>query len=396
MPPAGPASKTLHHRNKSSPALSTIVKAGGLKAVAKRTAFGDVSNTMNANRSSRDDSVLPSKGGLEVGEKPINLQQDVKPTALLRPAQRPLSVVPNLKGVSNDSIITTKSTTAKLLPVVESQPQANTSKALTRRNTTIFKDNGSSQTDPLSSDGQKPNNNAPLLAPVHRDLNSRQSTNQRDLAQEPEQKLRKVQSKTKVKLESRQTAKAFTEQVVSEEAAVPTGEALGDDNAITSTSDRTKGDEQCKDGELLLEHVTAAQTYPANDDGAYLQQQPERLQQKLARKPMLQSVPEPEEYWDDEEEEDNFDDDGYVTARSIRSRGDNTTGGATTILLPKITQKVRRELAAAKEVVEATRTADEIEEDFWDTTMVVEYGDEIFQYMRELEVSPLCLPVMLF
>jgi G2/mitotic-specific cyclin 3/4 len=49
-------------------------------------------------------------------------------------------------------------------------------------------------------------------------------------------------------------------------------------------------------------------------------------------------------------------------------------------------QKIKREIAAAKQYVEGSRTAEEIEDDSWDTSMVAEYGDEIFQYMRELEV----------
>lgn len=95
---------------------------------------------------------------------------------------------------------------------------------------------------------------------------------------------------------------------------------------------------------------------------------------------------EPEEYWDDEEYE-NEEDDGYVTARSYRSRSENTTGGATTVLFPKYNPKARREIAMAKQFVESSRTADDIEDEMWDTSMVAEYGDEIFEYMREMEVS---------
>ena len=57
----------------------------------------------------------------------------------------------------------------------------------------------------------------------------------------------------------------------------------------------------------------------------------------------------------------------------------------TTVLVPKCTDKVLKELEAAKAYVDATRTADDIEDEQWDTSMVAEYGDEIFGYMRELE-----------
>jgi hypothetical protein len=107
---------------------------------------------------------------------------------------------------------------------------------------------------------------------------------------------------------------------------------------------------------------------------------------ELARKHRLTSVSEPEEYWDEEEEEENYDEDGYVTARSYKSRGDNTMSGATTILFPKVNQKVKRELAAAKQLIESAKTNEELNDESWDTTMVAEYGDEIFQYMKDLEV----------
>ncbi|KAI1438715.1 hypothetical protein GGR50DRAFT_685130 [Xylaria sp. CBS 124048] len=80
------------------------------------------------------------------------------------------------------------------------------------------------------------------------------------------------------------------------------------------------------------------------------------------------------------------DDQGYTTAHSYRSRGDNTTGGVTTIMFPpKLTKKGQAEVDAAKRIVDSRRTAQEIQEDAWDISMVAEYGEDIFQYMREQE-----------
>lgn len=95
-----------------------------------------------------------------------------------------------------------------------------------------------------------------------------------------------------------------------------------------------------------------------------------------------------EEYWDEEDEE-NYEEEGYVTARSFRSRGENTTGGATTILFPQMNQRVRKEISAAKQLVEATRSPEEIEDESYDTSMVAEYGEEIFDYMQQLELKML-------
>lgn len=99
------------------------------------------------------------------------------------------------------------------------------------------------------------------------------------------------------------------------------------------------------------------------------------------------ALSEPEELWDEEEEEEYDDQDqAYMTAHSFRSR-DLTTGGATTVVAPRITAKVQRELEDARVEVERTRPQEDVEEEAWDVSMVAEYGDEIFEYMRELEVS---------
>lgn len=102
---------------------------------------------------------------------------------------------------------------------------------------------------------------------------------------------------------------------------------------------------------------------------------------------LASSVPEPEEYWDEEDDEDLYDEQGYTTAHSFRSHGDNTTTGATTLLVPKVTSRIQQELEEAKFYVEDNRLQDDIDEEEWDVSMVAEYGEEIFQYMRELEVG---------
>lgn len=102
---------------------------------------------------------------------------------------------------------------------------------------------------------------------------------------------------------------------------------------------------------------------------------------------------EPEE-WDEDDYEDYDDQDqAYTTAHSSRSR-DLTTGGVTTLLGPRVTARVQRELEEAKLEVQQTRSLDDIEEEMWDVSMVAEYGEEIFEYMRELEVSVLFPPYL--
>ncbi|ROV87682.1 hypothetical protein VMCG_10557 [Cytospora schulzeri] len=102
-------------------------------------------------------------------------------------------------------------------------------------------------------------------------------------------------------------------------------------------------------------------------------------------------APELEEYSDEDYDEDLYDEQGYTTAHSFKSYGDNTSG-ATTLLVPKLTAKTQQELEEAKSYVEKNRPRDDIEEEEWDVSMVAEYGEEIFEYMRELEQKMLPNP----
>ncbi|KAK0614288.1 cyclin-like protein [Immersiella caudata] len=96
---------------------------------------------------------------------------------------------------------------------------------------------------------------------------------------------------------------------------------------------------------------------------------------------------EAEEYWDEDDEQELYDEQGYTTAHSYRSHGDNTTQGVTTLVAPKVTAVIERELEMAKVIVLENQTEEEVEEEAWDVSMVAEYGDEIFAYMRQLESS---------
>lgn len=90
----------------------------------------------------------------------------------------------------------------------------------------------------------------------------------------------------------------------------------------------------------------------------------------------------------DDDYEEDYEEELYEGSQTVTRGGvtDNTTGGTTVVLCPKHTAKTLREIEEARQVVESTRTAEDIEDDQWDTSMVAEYGDEIFEYMRTLEV----------
>ncbi|KAK6408738.1 B-type cyclin, partial [Oleoguttula sp. CCFEE 5521] len=101
----------------------------------------------------------------------------------------------------------------------------------------------------------------------------------------------------------------------------------------------------------------------------------------VSQPPAVVTVPaqQAQQYYDDTTAELYYDD-GNTTGRSFGFRGDST-GGVTTVYVPTANDRVKQELAVAEEYVVATRTPEDIEDELWDTSMVAEYGDEIFAYM---------------
>ena len=396
VPPVVQDHKTIHSRNKSSPALSTMAANGAAKGGVKRAVFGDVSNTTHVNRPIRDDSILNNKGGYEINEKVMAVQPDKKSAALLRPAQRPISVSglrALLSNVTNNSSIPTTTNTKPEPPA-----PANTRKVLTKRNTIIFKDPIAQQFEQPVVDLNKPLPIQASTAPVYRDLNPQQY---KQLPDEPQAIVPQPQSKqTTLTEESASSKQALPYITPLEENVIARSDGVFIDDfgnvqvcEYTDETDPVESVIATYDHPIVpVEDVNKAENAARLRD--IVQTQINNALPALVQTHIASAVTEPEEYWDEEDDEENYDEEGYVTARSYKSRGENTTGGATTILFPKLTNKAKKELQAAKELVEASRTNDEIEDEAWDMSMVAEYGDEIFSYMRELEVR-LCLPAIL-
>lgn len=329
-----------------------MMAVGGLKAAAKRTAFGDVSNTTKDLASSRDISTGPGKPLAQPFVRPVSAQENV--AAFLRPAQRPLNASQKTQMASTTLEPTSKPVSQALLV----QPSNRTTKS----STAIYKD---SSTIDLSSQPASRNYLPALTGSAHLSLVPRHYKSQPYL--KPDQTaLPFAQSKPVNPIAIEAIATVISSDPVYEDAPEqPLAQSPKD-----SYESYMKLMED-KENDVVHEVAKVAQV----------------TIEELNQLPALPQPSEPEEYWEEEEDEEIYDEQGYTTAHSYRSRGDNTTGGATTILLPKITNKVKKELAEAKELVESARTPEEIDDEAWDTSMVAEYGDEIFAYMRELEVS---------
>jgi hypothetical protein len=376
--PQLPAGKTIHQRNKSTPALSTLTLAGGIKAAAKRTVFADVSNTMRQ-QPAKDDLLLPGKSSVYDVLKDtaiVSAKELSKPAALLRPAQRPLAAL----GPKSTQVYASNPV-ASILP---KHTEAPTRKAISKKSTTIFRE---SDPDPLLDPllALDPPVTRPTIsnALVHQPLPSRRDAAHTDARKESsidEALASAIVDTSKIHL----PVDRYESQYHHERKST-----------VTEAEDRYVLAEEMSTTNFHENYDTVAAK--AKDQYEYLEALEEQARileqernEELAKQPHTLPISEPEEYWDEDEEEEYFDADGYTTARSLRSRGDNTTGGVTVVLAPRVTAKTQRELDSAKIFVESMKTPEEIEDEQWDTSMVAEYGEEIFEYMRSLEVCTHC------
>ena len=375
--------KTIHQRNKSSPALSTAA-ANMAKTGTKRSAFGDLSNVQQQVRPSKDDSALPAKHSSNLQSKPVPSWAQGFP--LYKPAQRPVST-------NNPRNILTTTSTVLDTAVPQQQPQPNSRKVLSKRITTVFKDS----VVPLETVLEQEVNNHVSIPQSDVSYSSatttqepRQPTTSTDvlilppsqaikLAIEPvkETPLLSDSSLPGIESVSLGPEKISAPQVYDEYAVDPVKRELSGTNATSYPSlQQIQPSQQIIKSALapyvVTEQSIASTALPPSDPKAISYPAPGEI----------------EEYWE-EEEETPVEDEGFVTARSFRFKGESTTGGATTIIFPQVNQRVRKELKAATEFVEATRNPEEVEDELYDTSMVAEYGEEIFEYMKELEIKML-------
>lgn len=393
MPPDGLMTKTIHQRNKSSPALS-MAASGLIKAGTKRTAFGDVSNIAPVGRPSKDDSILPQKVGLQPSVKQVQPTADKKTAAFNRPAQRPMSVQ-NLKSLLTGGHYNSQQEVNAKSQIVENGSQSQSSnirKVLTKRATTVFKD------APLDSVPE-------IEAPVK---SNSTDTNYEEFTLPP---ILEPSLESRLYLPPPATDKSLPSEPTKEPTHPPSEASLPGIESVTLEPEALPKPVENEGADTdPTKHFSCADLPPQPTENVlppYLSTISEEnnaaaptheLPKVPTLPPALPAIephqmyqpmrPEPEEYWEEEEDEIP-DEEGYVTARSFRSKGENTTGGLTTVIFPQMNQRARREISAAKTLVETTRTPEDIEDETFDTSMVAEYGDEIFDYMRQLEVKML-------
>lgn len=371
--------KTLHHRNKSSPALSSLLQAGAVKAANKKV-LGEVSANTRVLQPAKDDS--------EVGKSSpgkFSMQEPMKPAVtapLARPATRPLA--PKASSSQNVPLsiasAVTKPTTTTQMTISEADPMKG---VVAKKSTKVLKD-----IPPQEQAAEEPKPSA-STALVHQPLVPTKQPLQSIIQTQPT-----VEKSTASSVAASVSSVAASVSSVAAQAST-VGSQLQEVRKTESVPlrDEPVVRQQVKPTSIVVTHLPpgfrSEQEYMNYIEFHTNQYQ---LQYNANAFSMFNGTAAPyvvdnqapmEQYFEVEEEEYDYDD-GYTTARSFGLRGEST-GGVTTILGPKYTDKVKAELQAAKEYVEATRSPDDVEDELWDTSMVAEYGDEIFDYMRELE-----------
>ncbi|RPA99851.1 hypothetical protein L873DRAFT_1789312 [Choiromyces venosus 120613-1] len=291
----------------------------GLKAAARRTAFGDVSNTSKGNNVTTSGKE-GSKGGVVV----VQDKQGQKTTgAISKPAQR-------VQGLKPASSITTQTS-------VTSQHVAPSRNIV--RKTAVYQDNKRPSPKRTSPKRTSPKVLRDAVVKKESQQFGRQAARPRSKSRASRPlsgllRIKQHQAKGESPVYSDQASHSYSDRYLDEDQESTAAEVEDDDEEDASEDDEAPGGVKTIEGQL-----EAISDY-GSDEG------------------------------EDETE--------YTGART--RPGDNTTGVTTQVLVPKITSQTRKELCKVQQEFFD-------DEDEGDISMVAEYGDEIFAYMRELEAK---------
>ncbi|KAL2260629.1 hypothetical protein VTK26DRAFT_5306 [Humicola hyalothermophila] len=375
--------KPLHQRQKSAGHVKAMSTTGALNAPPKRTAFGDVSNT------ARNRLVEPAgKEGAKTRVKSLmapintrNIRVEDKENKVASKENRPRTTVAS-KGLAQCTKVQTATSAQAARPAAQgsSHTQQHTDTALAQpplrnkgpKKTTIVynerqavKKSSGSETSPVDD----------LAVAVPKPAKNPRHYKSQPLLRSEQAVPQQAQSKLMVRKDT--LVEAEDEDDVEDDAT----EAAYEDALERLSQDV---EEAVQDALAQAKQSCPAQFLPAHQAPYILE--PPRPPRAL---PDLPVYAESEGYLDDDDEHDLYDEQGYTTAHSFRSHGDNTTSELTTLLAPNVTSDVQRELEKAKAYVLEHQTEEDVQEEAWDVTMVAEYGEEIFAYMREMEANML-------
>ncbi|KAL7797527.1 cyclin-like protein [Trichoderma ceciliae] len=376
------AQQVVHQRHKSMGNVSSApsVPAAGFKGPAKRAAFGDVTNVSKV-LGGRGEEAKGVKKAVMVSTNHapasfLNKENAAKASkdSLSRPAQRPAALASNKSKATMTqarveplqrkpaSITATQESAYKLGVDIPQQQHNNTKSNVVT---------------------QKKNSYSQAALEVH-SLQPRHHKSQPQLKQQ-QPTLRRTQSKVeKVERVPNRARLASTDVEPLAMPALIEDFLTGHDSYLDPLSFPSK--------EVSRADVNHDENYvEVLSKLPNISEEP-TIDVETYKEGLTLALSEAEEYWDEDDDEEYDDhDQAYTTAHSTRSR-DMMLGNATTILAPRVSTPLRRELEEARIEVEQTMTPEEIDEEMWDVSMVAEYGEEIFEYLRELEIKMLPNP----
>ncbi|KAK3115474.1 B-type cyclin [Teratosphaeriaceae sp. CCFEE 6253] len=308
--------KTLHQRTKSTPSFGSLLQAGAVKAANKKI-LGEV----NANiRVIRDDSEV---GKASPGKIVMLEPAKPPPAAFARPAARPLA------PKSSSSQATVQITTQG-----PAEPEL-VKKVVAKKSTKVLKEAPAAPPVELKK--------AISTAPVHQTL----------VAPKPA---------APAPVKPLPSATAVQHQEVRKTESVP----LRDEPVTRAPPKHTNVGSHMVPPGFASQQDYISFVAAQNAAQMHFQHPPMHTVNGHPQYPHMDPLP-AEQFYDIDEDE-YYCEDGYTTARSFGLRGEST-GGVTTILAPKETEKVQKELVEARMFVDSTRTAEDIEDEQWDTSM---------------------------
>ena len=357
--------KSLHQRTKSTPALSSLVQAAAIKATQKKI-LGEVNTNIKVTQPAKDDSEVGKASPGKLANSDI--LKPAAPSTFTRPAARPLAPKASVSTSLLSTVIAPAKPTTALKLESDSDPMR---KVVAKKSMKVLK-----EVQPIIPALEPEVKKLIAVVPIIESFTA--PSKQLPLPMITTQPVVERPIQAIVPIQRHEVRK--TESVPLKDVSAAARPMPKPTPASMNTLPTT----------ILPPGFTSEQEYLSYLDFHAAQYQ---LQQNLNLNPLPPTVvPGPyipnshllqDQYYAIEEEDYGYDD-GYTTARSFGLQGEST-GGVTTILVPKLTDKVQAEIQIAKEYVEATRPIEDIEDEQWDTSMVAEYGDEIFQYMHELE-----------
>jgi G2/mitotic-specific cyclin 3/4 len=369
------------------------MNTGVPQAAAKRAVFADKSNISRASIPLDDRKMSNLKLQAVQAKENFTAAQGAQKDAFLRPAQRPSS-----KGTSFLPSATNNGSIQPLTGCALQAPSHGTVKLNKRASTTVFKDNSvNNNTRPSTSgsgtivthsveatDGSRTSSTAPFSRkPRHHQSQPALKSTQQN--QQQVFSLPDTDVKTLASWEPLAAEKNLPEEdVTTQTAYLDAVEELSPEQfpVIQPTTTTVNCSPPVGDPEprSQIEHI-GRDTNQVEDV-------------VVCAADLLDAS--------DHEDEDFYDiDQGFTTAHSYPSGGDAPHPGVaelaeaeaepsvtvTVMDAPRFSKQVLEEIEAARKHVEKNRSADEVEDELWDISMVAEYGDEIFEYMKEMEVS---------